>query len=135
MELWVAFGFGAAVGALIGHLLGRLKPRPAATPIRAVATPPPPPPKPRLSPTEVKHVVLDEGSANVLNALNNRLAAIGGLADLLHGRPLDPARARAPVRLPGAVRRAAETPRPCPGPARRPAAPPEPSGAPRVLDG
>src|SRR5205809_849989 len=108
MELWVAFGFGAAVGALIGHLLGRLKPRPVATPIRAVATPPPPPPKPRLSPTEVKHVVLDEGSANVLNALNNRLAAIGGLADLLHGSPLDPERARALVLLHGEVRRAAE---------------------------
>src|SRR5206468_6974218 len=108
MELWVAFGFGAAVGALIGHLLGRLKPRPAATPIRAVATPPPPPPKPRLSPTEVKHVVLDEGSANVLNALNNRLAAIGGLADLLHGSPLDPERARALVLLHGEVRRGAE---------------------------
>src|SRR2546430_15472532 len=101
MELWVAFGFGAAVGALIGHLLGRLKPRPAATPIRAVATPPPALPKPRLSPTEVKHVVLDEGSANVLNALNNRLAAIGGPAPLLHGSPPDPERARPLLPLPG----------------------------------
>jgi len=108
MELWVAFGFGAAVGALIGYLLGRVKPRPAPSPIRPVATPAPPPPKPRLSPTEVKHVVLDEGSANVLNALNNRLAAIGGLADLLHGSPLDPERARALVLLHGEVRRAAE---------------------------
>jgi len=56
----------------------------------------------------VKHVVLDEGSANVLNALNNRLAAIGALADLLHGSPLDPERARALVLLHGEVRRAAE---------------------------
>jgi len=53
----------------------------------------------------VKHVVLDEGSANVLNALNNRLSAIGALADLLHGSPLDPERARALVLLHGEVRR------------------------------
>jgi len=56
----------------------------------------------------VQHVVLDEGSANVLNALNNRLAAIGALADLLHGSPLDPERARALMMLHGEVRRAAE---------------------------
>jgi CheY-like chemotaxis protein len=56
----------------------------------------------------VKHVLLDEGSANVLNALNNRLSAIGALADLLHGSPLDPERARALVLLHGEVRRAAE---------------------------
>src|SRR6267143_680680 len=31
MELWVAFGFGAAVGALIGFLLGRQKQVPAAS--------------------------------------------------------------------------------------------------------
>jgi CheY-like chemotaxis protein len=53
-------------------------------------------------------VVLDEGSANVLNALNNRLSGIGALADLLHGSPLDPERARALVLLHGEVRRAAE---------------------------
>jgi CheY-like chemotaxis protein len=53
-------------------------------------------------------VILDEGAANVLNALNNRLAAIGSLADLLHGSPLDPERARALVLLHGEVRRAAE---------------------------
>jgi len=110
MELWVAFGFGAAVGALIGYLLGRQKQVPAAS--RARPAPPsqlPPssrPPTPASS--DVKHVVLDEGSANVLNALNNRLAAIGALADLLHGSPLDPERARALVLLHGEVRRAAE---------------------------
>src|SRR2546430_3040406 len=43
-----------------------------------------------------------------LNALNNRLAAIGALADLLHGSPLDPERARALMMLHGEVRRAAE---------------------------
>src|SRR5258708_5888769 len=110
MELWVAFGFGAAVGALIGYLLGRQAQVPAAA--RARPAPPSlPPPSfksaPQASP-EIKHVVLDEGSANVLNALNNRLAAIGALADLLHGSPLDPERARALVLLHGEVRRAAE---------------------------
>src|SRR5256714_666964 len=104
MELWVAFAFGAAVGAFVGVVIGRYR---ATTSARGVAaasgaatrTPIPPP---------VQHVVLDEGSANVLNALNNRLAAIGALADLLHGSPLDPERARALVLLHGEVRRAAE---------------------------
>src|SRR5881628_131252 len=106
MELWVAFGFGAAVGALIGYLLGRLRqvPGPQARP----APPSQPPPSSKPPTATVKHVVLDEGSANVLNALNNRLAAIGALADLLHGSPLDPERARALVLLHGEVRRAAE---------------------------
>ncbi len=108
MELWVAFGFGAAVGALVGYLLGRATQVPAAAPRRP--TPPLQHPTPRSSPPspEVKRVVLDEGAANVLNALNNRLAAIGALADLLHGSPLDPERARALVLLHGEVRRAAE---------------------------
>src|SRR5216117_1264385 len=110
MELWVAFGFGAAVGALIGYLLGRQTQVPAAG--RARPAPPSlPPPSFRSASSaspEIKHVVLDEGSANVLNALNNRLAAIGALADLLHGSPLDPERARALVMLHGEVRRAAE---------------------------
>src|SRR6266550_394742 len=110
MELWVAFGFGAAVGALIGYLLGQQTQVPA--PGRARPAPPslPPPSFRSASPAspEIKHVVLDEGSANVLNALNNRLAAIGALADLLHGSPLDPERARALVLLHGEVRRAAE---------------------------
>jgi len=68
-----------------------------------------PAPAPRPPPAaDIKRVVLDEGSANVLNALNNRLSAIGALADLLHGSPLDPERARALVLLHGEVRRAAE---------------------------
>jgi len=106
MELWVAFGFGAAVGALIGYLLGRQRQSPASQARPAPPSPTPPSVKP--SSPSVKHVVLDEGSANVLNALNNRLAAIGALADLLHGSPLDPERARALVLLHGEVRRAAE---------------------------
>src|SRR5439155_8100281 len=74
MELWVAFGFGALIGAFIGTIIGRQR---AAA--RGAAAPPvaPPPPAARFAPPEVQHVVLDEGSANVLNALNNRLAAIG----------------------------------------------------------
>ncbi len=109
MELWVAFGFGAAVGALIGYLLGRHKQVPAASRARpAPPSQPPPSSKSFTASPDIKHVVLDEGSANVLNALNNRLAAIGALADLLHGSPLDPERARALVLLHGEVRRAAE---------------------------
>src|SRR3989449_2662354 len=109
MELWVAFGFGAAVGALIGYLLGRQKQIPAGSRARpASPSQPPPSSKSFTASPDFKHVVLDEGSANVLNALNNRLAAIGALADLLHGSPLDPERARAVVLLHGEVRRAAE---------------------------
>src|ERR1041385_6918922 len=111
MELWVAFGFGAAVGALVGYLLGRRKQVPLAVARPAPPSQPPPSSKPS-TPSNVKHVLLDEGSANVLNALNNRLAAIGALADLLHGSPLDPERARALVLLHGEVRRAATPPDP-----------------------
>src|SRR5216117_1464683 len=108
MELWVAFGFGAAVGALIGYVLGRQKQVPAAPPARPTPRSEPPPASKPSTSSSVTHVVLDDGSANVLNALNNRLAAIGALADLLHGTPLDPERARALVLLHGEVRRAAE---------------------------
>ncbi|PYO79654.1 MAG: hypothetical protein DMD67_02230 [Gemmatimonadetes bacterium] len=105
MGLWVAFGFGALIGVFVGALVGRARAARTATPVAPVM---PPPPAPRFGPAEVRHVVLDEGSANVLNALNNRLAAIGALADLLHGSPLDPERARALMMLHGEVRRAAE---------------------------
>src|SRR2546430_15132648 len=103
MGLWVAFGFGGLVGAFIGLLIGRLRTARATSATPAVASPA----AQRFAPPEVQHVVLDEGSANVLNALNNRLAAIGALADLLHGSPLDPERARALMMLHGEVRRAA----------------------------
>jgi CheY-like chemotaxis protein len=106
MELWVAFGFGAAIGVCVGVLIGRHRASRRAGAAPLAATPPPPPRRSPVPPLE--RVVLDEGSANVLNALNNRLAAIGALADLLHGSPLDPERARALMMLHGEVRRAAE---------------------------
>lgn len=108
MELWVAFGFGAAVGALVGYLLGRQRQPPGGARARPSVPSPAPAPRPPPPAADIRRVVLDEGSANVLNALNNRLAAIGALADLLHGSPLDPERARALVLLHGEVRRAAE---------------------------
>ncbi len=109
MGLWVSFAFGALLGVFLGVLIGRARAAARGQGARApseghapTATPP------RSLPPEIQHVVLDEGSANVLNALNNRLAAIGALADLLHGSPLDPERARALMMLHGEVRRAAE---------------------------
>src|SRR5437870_1668886 len=112
MGLWVSFAFGALLGVFLGVLIGRARAAARGQGARApseghapTATPVAPP---RSLPPEIQHVVLDEGSANVLNALNSRLAAIGALADLLHGSPLDPERARALMMLHGEVRRAAE---------------------------
>jgi CheY-like chemotaxis protein len=105
MELLVSFGFGALVGALLGTVLARrAAPAPPARPLTRPPTPPRTPP----APVPVRRVAMDDGAANVLNALNNRLSAIGALADLLHGSPLDPERARALMMLHGEVRRAAE---------------------------
>src|SRR3989475_850410 len=130
MELWVAFAFGAAVGAFVGVLIGRYRAaarRGEATARSAARAPTPLPP--------VQHVVLDEASANVLNALNNRLAAIGALADLLHGSPLDPERARALMMLHGEVRRAAEITQHFLELAQHPIGAAEPSDAAIVLNG
>ena len=132
MELWVAFAFGALVGTFVGVFVGRH--RAAATRRAAPPVTPAPPPRTPL-PAEVKHVVLDEGSANVLNALNNRLAAIGALADLLHGSPLDPERARALMMLHGEVRRAAEITQHFLELAEHPVGAAEPSDAAIVLNG
>jgi CheY-like chemotaxis protein len=99
MALWVPFFFGAAVGALLGFLFGRT---------RRASGPPPPPPTPRVSRPDVRRVALDDNAANVLNALNNRLAAIAALADLLQDAPLDAERTHALATLHTEVRRAAE---------------------------
>ena len=133
MELWIPFAFGGLVGALLGFLIGRQKKAASRGP-QVAAPPPPPTPRP-APPTEVKRVALDEGSANVLNALNNRLAAIGALADLLHGSPLDPERARALMMLHGEVRRAAEITQHFLELAEHPIGAAEPSDAAVVLNG
>ena len=133
MELWIPFAFGGLVGALLGFLIGRQKKAASRGP-QVAASPPPPTPRP-APPTEVRRVALDEGSANVLNALNNRLAAIGALADLLHGSPLDPERARALMMLHGEVRRAAEITQHFLELAEHPIGAAEPSDAAVVLNG
>src|SRR5438132_7108516 len=139
MELWVSFAFGALIGVFLGVLIGRA--RAAARGRRAPAASEGPAPSampttpPRSLPPEIQHVVLDEGSANVLNALNNRLAAIGALADLLHGSPLDPERARALMMLHGEVRRAAEITQPFLELAQHPIGAAEPSDCSIVLNG
>src|ERR1043166_6420140 len=107
MGLWVAFAFGALIGAFFGVLIGRHRAGRSARarrPAPSLSSFPSPAPAPATAGAQtaapaVQHVVLDEGSANVLNALNNRLAAIGALADLLHGSTLDPERARALMML------------------------------------
>src|SRR5207249_8461701 len=102
MALWVPLLFGSAVGELRAFLVG---PQRQPTPLK----PPAPTPRPPAADAPpVARVALDERSANVLNALNNRLAAIGALTDLLSGSALDPERARALASLHGEVRRAAE---------------------------
>ncbi len=133
MELWIPFAFGGLVGAALGVLVGRY--RAAASRGPQVAPPPPPSPPRPAPPVDVRRVALDEGSANVLNALNNRLAAIGALADLLHGSPLDPERARALMMLHGEVRRAAEITQHFLELAEHPIGAAEPSDAAVVLNG
>src|SRR3989449_6745926 len=65
----------------------------------------------------------------------NRLAAIGALADLLHGSPLDPERARALMMMHGEVRRAAESTQAFLELAQHPMGAAEPSDASIVLNG
>ncbi len=139
MGLWVAFAFGALIGAFFGVLIGRHR---AGRSARARGPAPSLSsfPSPALSSAHpaapaVQHVALDEGSANVLNALNNRLAAIGALADLLHGSTLDPERARALMMLHGEVRRAAEITQHFLELAQHPIGAAEPSDAGLVLSG
>src|SRR5438093_10928168 len=64
MELWVAFGFGALIGAFIGTIIGRQR---AAA--RGAAAPPvaPPPPAARFAPPEVR----SEEHTSELQSLTN----------------------------------------------------------------
>jgi len=80
MGLWVAFIFGAALGGLLGHSLGRR----AGARVRANVPKPPAgvfsggPSTSRQTPSDD-----DVGADDVLNALNNRLASVSALAQLL----------------------------------------------------
>jgi CheY-like chemotaxis protein len=98
MGLWVAFLFGAALGAMLGHALGRragARARPLTGPaIRQPRHTPPPAAGP--------------GADDVLNALNNRLAAVSALADLLPAEGLAPQHTQALTALHAEVRRAAD---------------------------
>lgn len=101
MGLWVAFLFGAALGAILGHALGRR----AGARVRPLQTPPilerrkaAPSASPGSAP----------GADDVLNALNNRLAAVSALADLLPTEGLGPQHSSALQALHTEVRRAAD---------------------------
>src|SRR5207247_2556942 len=73
MGLWVSFAFGALLGVFLGVLIGRARAaargRGARAPSEGHAPTATPVAPPRSLPPEIQHVVLDEGSANVLNAL------------------------------------------------------------------
>lgn len=101
MGLWVAFLFGGALGVILGHALGRR----AGARVRPLQTPPilnPRPPAAPLLPGDAP------GAEDVLNALNNRLAAVSALADLLPSDGMAPQQARALEALHTEVRRAAD---------------------------
>ena len=101
MGLWVAFLFGGALGVILGHALGRR----AGARVRPLQTPPiltPRPSAPPLLPGDAP------GAEDVLNALNNRLAAVSALADLLPSDGMAPQQARALEALHTEVRRAAD---------------------------
>ncbi len=85
-----------AAGAVVGFLLGRLGWRRGGGTVAAPA------------PQPLRRVVVDQGAANALNALNNRLSAISALGDLLQDTAPDAKTARAITTLQGEVRRAAE---------------------------
>lgn len=99
MGLWVAFLFGAALGAILGHALGRR----AGARIRPLSAPPTPAARPASSPPAA-----GPGADDVLNALNNRLAAVSALADLLPAEGLAPQHTQALTALHAEVRRAAD---------------------------
>ncbi|HXQ28364.1 MAG TPA: hybrid sensor histidine kinase/response regulator [Gemmatimonadales bacterium] len=105
MALWIPFAFGGVLGALLGFLVGRQRGAARRRPAIAVASPPQQAPRPSADGAKLR---LDQGAANVLNALNNRLAAISALSELLQSPGPEPERARALDLLQSEVRRAAE---------------------------
>ncbi|MGH9260558.1 MAG: ATP-binding response regulator [Acidimicrobiales bacterium] len=94
MSLWTVL----AAGIVFGFLLGRLARRRVGAARAGTSHAPPP----------MRRVVVDQGAANALNALNNRLSAISALGDLLQDTAPDAKTARAITTLQGEVRRAAE---------------------------
>jgi CheY-like chemotaxis protein/signal transduction histidine kinase len=130
MALWIPFAFGALLGALFGFLVGRQY---GATRRRLEIGLAPAPPTPRPTPDAGK-LRLDEGAANVLNALNNRLAAITALAELLQGPGPEAERSRALGLFQGEVRRAAEITARFLDLATNPAGTAEPANVAPVLD-
>lgn len=124
MGLWVAFLFGGALGAILGHALGRragsrVQPLNSPPILRPRATPPPVPPGP--------------GADNVLNALNNRLAAINALGDLLQVEGASAQHSRALEALHTEIRRAADLTAHFRELSQRPGAPGESANFPAVL--
>ena len=101
MGLWVAFLFGGALGAILGHALGRR----AGARVRALHPPAITHSRPPITPPVSSDT---PGADDVLNALNNRLAAVSTLADLLPLEGMPPQQARALEALHTEVRRAAD---------------------------
>ncbi len=101
MGLWVAFLFGGALGAILGHALGRR----AGARVRALHPPTIPQARAPVAPLLPGDA---PGADDVLNALNNRLAAVSTLADLLPLEGMAPQQVRALEALHAEVRRAAE---------------------------
>ncbi len=106
MALWIPFAFGGLLGGLVGFFLGRQQE--VARRQLQVAVAPSPSLVPRPGADAAPTFRLDDGSANVLNALNNRLAAVSALAELLQGQGPASEQARALGVLHGEVRRAAD---------------------------
>jgi len=97
----VAFLFGGAIGAILGHALGRR----AGARVRALYPAAIPPSRAPVAPLLSGDA---PGADDVLNALNNRLAAVSTLADLLPLEGMPPQQARALEALHTEVRRAAD---------------------------
>jgi len=97
--LWVAFLFGAALGGLLGHAMGRR----AGARVRAAN-----PVTPLHTPAAGRPPEDDVGADDVLNALNNRLAAVSDLAELLPAKGAAQDHARVLALMHAELKRAAD---------------------------